>query len=157
MKNKIEVITMSRVHRGLIPWTKTEVSKEFCTRDINNVGAFEGVPALSSTGILKMLHIFNPNPDEGNPPVSAATYREVEEIMYLMCDIADELDGMWHMTQLTITDLDVNEYRILKLYRVTDMATQRLEIGLSGEYEIQLRDIFTSTNMALMVQQHKPL
>jgi hypothetical protein len=155
MKSRIEICTMSRTPQGAIPWTKTDKYFEVDLDKLSLSMPFKDVPHLSVNGVANMLMLFVPTPDGGRPPVSNASYTDVEEVIYNLYSIADYLDGKWHMTQVTFIANDQRDVRVLKLYKLYADATIRLEIGLGkAEHTVVMADVFTSKHMALMVQHH---
>jgi hypothetical protein len=155
MKSKIEICTMSRTPQGSVPWTKTDKHFEVELDKLSPSKSFRGAPHLNTYGIDNMLKLFIPTTDGGNPPISNASYTDVEEVIYNIYSIADNQDGKWHMVQVKFVDSDQRDIRILKLYKLYSDATIRLEIGLgSTEHAIVMADVFTSKHMALMVQHH---
>lgn len=157
MNRKIEICTMSRTPVGSLPWTKKDKHFDYEYKTIGKPTLVESYPGLSTHSILHMISLFAPSPDGRNPPISDASYTDVEEVIYNLCNIADGIDKKWHMTQVTFVCPDELDFRVLKLYRLYPNATIRLEIGVSVnvEHEILLADTFTSKHMALLLQHRK--
>lgn len=152
-EHRLDILTMSRTPQGSVPWTKTDINKVVDLGKTIVHGALEGIPALSPNGLRNMIDLFIPTPDGGNPPISNATYGQVEEVIYTLCNIADRMDGQWHMLQLSLIHVPTGDSRILKLYRLYPESTMRLEIGGTGNRDILLADTFTSKRFALLLQR----
>ena len=141
---EITKITMADSTEGVVPWRKKE--------DKKIVGADEMLAELS-----RFLPAFQPAVDSGHPATSTIGNREVEEITYELCNIADELDSAWHLLQITIKNLDTGESRILKLFRLDINRTRKLDFPSREWEEVVLFDVWSSQRLCLFVKTTRPI